>query len=94
MKVPDWGELVRCPSHTLHMAWSIHGRLTPTPDHDTAGPVAPSTQGRMLADAYRIKTRYTLARPTPRFLAISVAPRPSLRSRRTSSGLMLGLRPL
>jgi hypothetical protein len=28
--------------HTLHMSWSIHGRLTP--DHDTAGPATPVTK--------------------------------------------------
>src|SRR5689334_18717322 len=42
---------------------------------------------------YRVRTRYTRARPTPSFFAIAVAPRPSLQRRRTSSALMLGFRP-
>ena len=45
-------------------------------------------------EASEVRTRHTLARPTSSFFAMAVAPRPSLRSRRTSSGLMLGLRPL
>src|SRR5262245_26372445 len=77
-------------------------KLAPQSDVDGSKKISAAGTGQFRVNrrsasqiaSYRARTRYTLARPTPSFFAISVAPRPSLRRRRTSSALMLGLRPL